>query len=587
MNQIRESKRIVFVLLLQVLIIGSISFATSESTIPNFSYKYFKNGIEPRYVWSTAQVLSNESSGRSLRPTITADSNDNIHIVWMDQTDYERIGLDDDIFHKVWNATTEVWSEITVLSPSGVIGSVDPIIKADEYGNVHLIWRDGKDILGAGLDTDVFYRFWNVSTGSWSNIEIVSPHSTGNIYWAYLDVKENNTYVVWQDTTDYLGNGLDEDVLFSKRYNNGTWTNALTLSVEGSSNSIYPFILVDNKSNVHVSWEGMSNYLGSGVDMDIFYRYLNATTGSWSAIEVISSSSTLYSDRSKIAIDSLGNKYILWVDYTNLLESGLDHDIFYRIWNATTEAWSNVKLLSNLSNGNSDVASIIIDANDNIYTVWFDTTNIDSADTDQDVFFKYWNSTAKSWSDYTLVSTHSTFDSWRPDIDINSQNQLHVVWQDRTINYGGSGADIDILYSKGIIPEPSPYLIFRDKPENSVYLDDNTKSYNLSWTASDANVSSPNYILFINDIENRTGSWITDRSIEFHIADLAIGNYTYRLDVEDGLSEMISDEVLVVVTTAIKEWVKPVLNFLWGVVIAAAPVVTTSIIVLIITKRRL
>ncbi|MHA1837956.1 MAG: hypothetical protein ACTSVH_08275, partial [Candidatus Heimdallarchaeota archaeon] len=92
---------------------------------------------------------------------------------------------------------------------------------------------------------------------------------------------------------------------------------------------------------------------------------------------------------------------------------------------------------------------------------------------------------------------------------------------------------------------------------------------------------------FINDIENRTGSWITDRSIEFHIADLAIGNYTYRLDVEDGLSEMISDEVLVVVTTAIKEWVKPVLNFLWGVVIAAAPVVTTSIIVLIITKRRL
>ncbi|MHA1245481.1 MAG: hypothetical protein ACTSP7_13065, partial [Candidatus Heimdallarchaeota archaeon] len=70
-------------------------------------------------------------------------------------------------------------------------------------------------------------------------------------------------------------------------------------------------------------------------------------------------------------------------------------------------------------------------------------------------------------------------------------------------------------------------------------------------------------------------------------ADLAIGNYTYRLDVEDGLSEMISDEVLVVVTTAIKIWVDPVMKILWGLVVAAAPVVVTAIIIQLITKRRL
>ncbi|MHA1185931.1 MAG: hypothetical protein ACTSSK_03515, partial [Candidatus Heimdallarchaeota archaeon] len=516
MCRFRKNRALGTIFLLVVLL-TSLSLAITESTKPNVSKKLFKINEKSSYIWSTAQVVSSNSEFRSLRPFITVDANNNIHFVWMDQTDLGGIGIDDDIFHKVWNKTTENWSDITVLTPTSSFGSVDPIIKADNNGNVHVIWRDSTNLLSSGLDTDIFYRFWNQSIGSWENTELVSTLSTLSVNWNYLDVKNGNAYVVWQDSDNYLGNGADTDVLFSQRFTNGTWTQATTVSVEGGGNSIYPFVLVDNDLNVHVSWEDDTNYLGSGIDHDIFYRYLNTTIDTWSTTEVISSSSTLFSDRSKMVVDSKGNKYIIWVDGTNLQSSGLDTDIFYRYWNATTKAWSNVLLLSDSSSGNSNVASILADSNDNIYTVWFDTSEIDSSGFDQDVIFRYWNSTAKSWSDYSVVSTHSTDDSWRPIIDIDSENQLHVVWQDRTINYGGSGSDIDILYSRGFIPEPSPFLIFVDQPEDIVHLDDDTRTYNLSWTASDAIVSNPNYSLFINDEINETGSWTTDEHIDFQI----------------------------------------------------------------------
>ncbi|MHA1126813.1 MAG: hypothetical protein ACTSO7_07595 [Candidatus Heimdallarchaeota archaeon] len=582
-----RKRRVLGVIFLLLILLTSLSLAISKSTKPNISYKIFKNSDKSLYVWSTAQVVSSTSDLRSLRPSISVDSNDNVHVVWMDQTDLGSIGIDDDIFHKVWNTTTQSWSQVTVISSTSSLSSVDPIIKADDNGNVHIIWRDSSSLLSSGTDSDIFYRLWNQSINSWETIELASPLSTLDVHWNYLDVKNGTAYVVWQDTTNYLGNGADTDVLFSQRFTNGTWTQATTVSVEGGGNSIYPFVFVDNDSNVHVSWEDDTNYLGSGIDHDIFYRFLNVTTDTWSTTEVISSSSTLFSDRSKMVIDSKGNKYIIWVDGTNLQSSGLDTDIFYRYWNATTKAWSNVLLLSDSSDGNSNVASILIDSFDNIYTVWFDATDIASSGFDQDVFFRYWNSTAKSWSDYTVVSIHSTDDSWRPIIDIDSENQLHLVWQDRTINYGGSGGDIDILYSKGLIPEPSPYLIFVNQPEEIVHLDEDTKTYYLTWTASDANVSSPSYTLFVNDVINNFGSWKTDEPINFEIANLAVGNYTYRIDIDDGLDEMITDEVLVVVTTAIKIWVDPVMKFLWGLVVATAPVVVTSIIILLITKRRL
>ena len=533
--------------------------------------------------WSTPIVISNTSEFRSLRPDIALDPSNNVHIVWQDMSDINENGNDEDIFYKYWNASTETWSEISVISPPGLMESVAPKIKADRFGNLHVIWKDKTDILGAGSDSDIFYRCWNKTSSTWLPIELVSISSIGNVYWFNLDVKEGIVYVVWQDASDYLGNGIDEDILFSKRSTDGVWTTAETVSTVSSGTSNFPDIKVDDDLNVHVCWDDPTDYSGAGVDPDVFYRIRNATTESWSTTEVISTSSDLFSQKAKIILLPNGNRFIIWVDGSNLLSAGNDHDIFYREWNNNTKSWSEISLLTDLSSGDSDVPSLYSDSKGNVHVFWFDTTDFDNAGFDQDIFYRHRNATTNQWSDYTLISTNSDGDSWRPQAAIDSNNNHHVVWQDKTLNYDGSGNDIDILYSS-TLPSGAPHLTLIDKPLDIVQVFANENN-SLTWLVSDRNVSVPVYTISRDDIQVKNGSWFTDIPIIFNINNLEVGNYTIFFEAEDGWGEYVFDEVLVIVQLK-NQWVKPVSQIFLGLVVAAIPVTITIAIVLSIRKRR-
>lgn len=56
-------------------------------------------------------LVSTESTARSIRPAIVVDTNDNIHIVWDDLTNYGGSGSDSDIFYKRWNNSTQTWGQ--------------------------------------------------------------------------------------------------------------------------------------------------------------------------------------------------------------------------------------------------------------------------------------------------------------------------------------------------------------------------------------------------------------------------------------------------------------------------------------------
>ncbi len=579
-NRLRKISLLLFTFL---LMISSLLSNSSESYIQNTAL-FQNDGVEEQYLWATAQVLSNESNLRSLRPRVAIDHLDNVHFVWQDMTDLSSAGSDDDVFYKIWNVTSEEWSSISVLSPAGTASSQFPNMVIDEFNNIHVAWLDRTDILGAGIDSDILYRNWNYTTNSWNAIELVSTQSTSDVYWVDLDVKDGVIYLVWQDSTNYLGNGGDEDILLSKRFLNGTWTQAETISTEGSVTSSLPDIQVDENNNIHVCWEDFANYLSAGSDEDIFYRFYNATTAVWSSIEVISSSIDSSSEHSKLAVYNNESILISWVDESNILSAGNDHDIFYRSKDHTTDIWSEVKLVTQESTSDSDVPSLVTDENNNIHFFWFDTTDLESAGVDQDIFYKMWNSTTDIWSNFTVVSVDSTADSWRPDVDIDSNNRLHLVWQDRTANYGGSGSDIDILYSIGTEWAPSPFLTIRNHPLEEVYITQETE-LSLSWTVSDINVSLPAYSIYLNDVLNASGSWITDTPIIFSMNNLEIGNYTFRFEAMDGWGEIVHNVVTVFVSSNINQWVKPFVNTVIGFGIAVVPILSTTAVVLFIKRR--
>ncbi|MBN2154381.1 MAG: fibronectin type III domain-containing protein, partial [Candidatus Lokiarchaeota archaeon] len=282
--------------------------------------------------WTATEVVSTESTAYSGEPSLAVDGSGNVHVAWRDLTDYDSSGSDNDIFYKRWNATTNAWTATEVVSPGSPDWSGHPSLVVDGSGNVHITWYDQTDFGGSGADQDIFYRHWDVALGSWTAIELVSNDSTAPAQFPSIAVDgSGNVHVAWDDPTNYDASGNDEDI-FYKRWNatTGAWTATEVVSTESTAFSGYSSIVVDKDGCVHVAWADYTDCLSSGEDMDIFCKHWNATTGAWTATEVVSTESTALSCSPSLVMDDSGNLHVVWHDFSNIHGAGTDYDVFYK-----------------------------------------------------------------------------------------------------------------------------------------------------------------------------------------------------------------------------------------------------------------
>ena len=210
-------------------------------------------------------------------PTIALGGAGNIYVAWNDLTVYSGSGTDKDIFYKLKNATTGIWTTTEVISTESTGGSWFPKIAVDGAWNIHVTWSDYTDYSGSGTDLDIFYKFKNATTGIWTTTEVVSTESTGesNVPTFALD-GAGNIHIAWHDLTVYGGSGIDRDIFYKfKNATTGTWKTTEIVSTESTDDSMYPKIIVDGAGYIHVVWVDFTDYGGSGTDMDIFYKLKN------------------------------------------------------------------------------------------------------------------------------------------------------------------------------------------------------------------------------------------------------------------------------------------------------------------------
>ncbi|MFX1533363.1 MAG: hypothetical protein ACFFDI_03945 [Promethearchaeota archaeon] len=332
------------------------------------------------------------------------------------------------------------WTLTEVISTESTSNSFHPAIAVDD--TLHIIWVDETDYLGAGTDADIFYKRSESST-TWTTTEVISTESTADAYSPALAVNQlDQKSTVWVDETDYLGAGTDADIFF--KHPNDTLE---LVSTESTSNSDTPSLV--NKNNVmHIVWFDRTDYLGAGTDADIFYKRWNATTGTWTTTEMVSTESTSNSYTPALAVDESGNVHITWADYTDYLGAGTDADIFYKRWNATTGTWTTTEVVSTESTSNSYTPALAVDEYEEVHIVWADESNYADAGTDRDIFYKA--TTMGTWTTTEVVSTESTSNSYTPALAVDEYEEVHIVhivWEDWT-EYGDAGTDADIFYKK-------------------------------------------------------------------------------------------------------------------------------------------
>jgi len=318
--------------------------------------------------WSTTEVVSTESYSFSGMPSICVDHFDNIHVTWHDYTNYGSSGSDGDIFYK-YKSPSGTWSTTEVVSTESTSSSSKPCIDVEDDGTVHIAWEDYSYYSSSGNDADIFYKYKSPS-GTWSNTEVVSTDSYDYSIHASLRVDTVGfIHIVWHDYTNYDGCGFDNDIFYKSKSPDGYWSNTEVVSTESSSYSLYPILDVDLDRCVHVAWKEKI-YNENPDDWDVLYKY-KPNGDDWTTTEVVTYESSRRSDNHTLVVDHEGTVHIIWDEITEYGGSGSDNDIFYKYKN-NEGYWTNAEVVSTESSMYSRWPSSVIDDNGVIHIVWGD-----------------------------------------------------------------------------------------------------------------------------------------------------------------------------------------------------------------------
>lgn len=407
--------------------------------------------------WEPLELLSAEFDSNNYYSSFAVDNNNNLYFVTCSSEDILSAGTDLDVFYKKFDYGTKSWSDLELISTDSVSNSDAPVIAVDSTGTVHIAWFESGDILGSGLDRDIYYR--QKTSSGWGSIELVSLESdSASSYLSIIADSNGVAHVVWEDYTDYLIADGDQDIFYKHRSAAGIWSAAEIVTDLSTQSTYAPDIQLDSQENIIIAWNDLTNILGSGVDGDVFYRKLDKDFITWSPLKLISSESDGSSNVPKISKCVEGMIHIVWHDSSDYDGAGTDADIFYKSYNPSLDSWSITEVVSTESTSTSFRMNIEFDGTDYVYVIWEDFTDVGGGGTGNNIFFKYLDINTHTWSSLAILTYDHTESSTYPDLVVDSLGHVHTIFLDSDASLLGSSSDTDLFYKKFVGTPMQPVL---------------------------------------------------------------------------------------------------------------------------------
>ncbi len=322
---------------------GAVHIAWEDGTDYGSSgadYDIFYRKFVPDTGWTTSvEVVSTESTDDSRSPSLDVGPDGTVHIAWHDDKGYGEPGADYDIFYRKFVPDTG-WTTAEVVSTESTETCRYPSLGVGVDGTVHIAWYDYIYHGVSGVPQDILYKRFVPETG-WTSTEVVSTESTASLYSPSLGVGVDGTvHIAWQDDTDYAGFGADYDIFYRRFVQGAGWTTIEVVSTESTMGAYNPSLDVGSDGAVHIAWSDDTDYGGAGTDFDILYKSINVNAlgtvddydGQWRTADFtitltdtndVSGTSEIYykiNDGATMSVDADGQPYITTEGANNKLE---------------------------------------------------------------------------------------------------------------------------------------------------------------------------------------------------------------------------------------------------------------------------
>lgn len=292
--------------------------------------------------------------------------------------------------------------------------SISPEITVDPDDHIHIVWTDKSP----GND-EIYYKKSTDGGNSWTTKRL-TYNSSYSSYTAVTSDSNSHIHLVWEDHES----GNPE--IYYKRSTDGgaTWTSSKRLSWT-SGDSEDPAISVDSNNFIYVVWND-----DTPGNHEIYYKRSTDGGTSWGGIKRLTWTPGL-SYAPVITVDWNNHIHIVWDDWTHGAA-----EIYYKRSTNGGLSWKTKRLTWNF--GYSYHQSITHDSGSNIHVVWHDDT-FGAAE----VCFKKSTNEGTTWMNKRL--SWNPGNSWFPVIAIDSNNFIHVVWND---DMNGGYTNFKIFYKR-------------------------------------------------------------------------------------------------------------------------------------------
>jgi len=273
----------------------------SESTT-EYSEIYYKGSSDGGSTWTSARRIT-WTSGNSSFPAVGIDSNDDLHVIWCDQTPGPS-----DIYYKRSSDGGSTWTtsrRITWTSGS----SEKSALAVDSSDALHVVWSDYQ--VG---NPEIYYMRSTDGGLTWSVARRMT-WTSGNSSRPAIAVDSSDTlHVVWNDWTP-----TSTEIYYRNSLDGGTTWSPVQRLTWNSGNSYVPAVAVYAPSIIYVVW-----YDDTPGNFEIHYRLSKLGGTAWSPVQRLTWTAG-DSHLPVIAMDSAGTAHVFWKDGT----PGND-EIYYR-----------------------------------------------------------------------------------------------------------------------------------------------------------------------------------------------------------------------------------------------------------------